>query len=304
MIDPRLAGTVAIVTGANHGIGEAIAVRLAEQGVRVFLAFYRGPSDYAKQELDEARRSGVGGAVLYQAHQQRDGEDVARGIRASGGDAVAVEIDLGVAENVGTMFDECEATLGPVDILVNNHTHCELETFDPALVSDEGIPVRLVSPDRVDRHFAVNSRAYALAMAEYARRFIARHDSTPGVVGGAEPSVGSRSGRIVNISTDAAHAHTANISYAASKHAIESYSRSAAAELGKYGITVNIVAPGPVQTGYIEAELMRRIEEGTPLGRVGVPADIADVVVFLASEQARWVTGQLMYVGGGWRMGQ
>ncbi len=126
-------------------------------------------------------------------------------------------------------------------------------------------------------------------MAEYLKRYLAREAGW---------------GRIINISTDAAHAHVANISYAASKHAIESYSRSAAAELGKYGITVNIVAPGPIQTGYITPEAEREIAAGTPLGRVGEPEDVAEVIVFLASEQARWMTGQLLYVGGGWRMHQ
>ncbi len=72
--------------------------------------------------------------------------------------------------------------------------------------------------------------------------------------------------------------------------------------MGRYGITVNVVAPGPIQTGSpaMEAD----VAAGTPLGRVGTPKDVADVLVFLASEQARWVTGQLIYVGGGWRMHQ
>jgi 3-oxoacyl-[acyl-carrier protein] reductase len=113
---------------------------------------------------------------------------------------------------------------------------------------------------------------------------------------------GAAWGRIINVSTDAAHAHIANVSYAASKHAIESYSRSAAAEVGHYGVTVNVVAPGPIQTGYITPNHEAHIAEGTPLGRVGEPDDVADVMVFLASRQARWVTGQLIYVGGGWRM--
>jgi 3-oxoacyl-[acyl-carrier protein] reductase len=126
-------------------------------------------------------------------------------------------------------------------------------------------------------------------MAEYVRRYLAR---------------GATSGRIVNISTDAAHAHTAKVSYAASKHAIESYSRSAANELGSYGITVNIVAPGPIQTGYITPEAVADIAARTPLRRIGAPEDVADVIIFLASQQARWLTGQLVYVGGGWRMHQ
>jgi 3-oxoacyl-[acyl-carrier protein] reductase len=176
-----------------------------------------------------------------------------------------------------------------VDILVNNHTLCVLETFDPALVTGEGSGVQLITAAGIDAHFAVNARAYALLMAEYFRRYSKR---------------GAASGRIINISTDAAHAHPANVSYAASKHAIESYSRSAAAELGPHGITVNMVAPGPIQTGYLPPKTVEQIASQTPQRRVGEPNDIADVVVFLASEQARWVTGQLIYVGGGWRMHQ
>ena len=126
-------------------------------------------------------------------------------------------------------------------------------------------------------------------MAEYLNRFLKRKADW---------------GRIINITTDAAHAHEANISYAASKHAIESYSRSAAIELGKYGITVNIIAPGPIQTGYLSPEEESSIASQTPLRRVGRPEDVADAIVFLASEQANWLTGQLLYVGGGWRMHQ
>jgi len=135
----------------------------------------------------------------------------------------------------------------------------------------------------------VNARACALMVAEYTARCLQRK---------------ARWGRIINVSTDAAHCHSANTSYAASKHAIESYSRSAAAELGKYGITVNIVAPSPIQTGYLTPQKESSIAAATPLGRIGRPEDVADVIVFLASEQARWITGQLLYVGGGWRMHQ
>ena len=92
------------------------------------------------------------------------------------------------------------------------------------------------------------------------------------------------------------------VSYGASKFALESYSRAAASELGRYGITVNIVSPGPIQTGYIAPELEQRLNVEIPLGRIGQPEDVADVVAFLASEQARWLTGQLLFVGGGHRM--
>jgi 3-oxoacyl-[acyl-carrier protein] reductase len=83
---------------------------------------------------------------------------------------------------------------------------------------------------------------------------------------------------------------------------MESYSRSAAVELGKYGITVNVVSPGPIQTGYITSELERKVITDIPLGRLGQPDDVADVIVFLASEQARWLTGQRLYAGGGHAM--
>jgi 3-oxoacyl-[acyl-carrier protein] reductase len=289
MIDPQLAGKVVLVTGANHGIGAATARAFAAQGAKVGITYWREQVRYSGEELAQAAKAGIGGEPLYSAELQRDGELVAEEIRAGGGNAAALALDLGASANIPRLFDWCEAQLGPVDVLVNNHTYCVLETFDPALITDAPFSVQLVSAAQIDAHFAVNSRAFALLMAEYTSRCLQRS---------------ARNGCIVNVSTDAAHAHVANVSYAASKHAIESYSRSAAAELGHYGIRVNVVAPGPIQTGYIPPELEVEIVKGTPLGRLGEPEDVADAIVFLASAQARWLTGQLLYVGGGWRMSQ
>ncbi len=289
MIDPGLEGKTVLVTGANHGIGAATVEAFASQKARAFVAYYRGPCRYSDEELEQARLDGRGGDALYRARQQQPAEPLVDRIRAQGGVVAAHEADLSDAGSIPRLFDLCEAALGPVDIVVNNHTHCEPETFDPASTGDDDTGVSLISAAGVDAHFSTNARASALIMSEYLKRHLQRSANW---------------GRVINISTDAAHAHAANVSYAASKHAIESYSRSAASEMGKYGITVNVVAPGPIQTGYITPEAEASIEADTPLRRVGRPEDVADVILFLASEMARWLTGQLLYVGGGYRMHQ
>ncbi len=289
MINTGLEGRVVLITGANHGIGAATARTFAAQGARVFVTCYRKPTQYTQSELEDAVKSGQGGPLLYAALRQASPEDVVQEILSRGGRAAPHEADLGKAANIPTLFDRCESEFGPVDILVNNHTYCILDTFDPAVETDEGFGIHLTTADNIDATFAVNTRAYALMMSEYILRFLNRQATW---------------GRIINLSTDAAHAHERNISYAASKHAIESYSRSAAAEVGKYGITVNIIAPGPIQTGYLTPAQESEIGAHTPLRRIGWPQDVADVIVFLASEQAHWLTGQLLYVGGGWRMHQ
>jgi 3-oxoacyl-[acyl-carrier protein] reductase len=291
MIDPGLHGKVALITGANNplGIGAATALALAGQGAAVFITSFRRPSTMGASEMAEARRAGTGGPAFYEAVGQQPPEDVAREVESRGVRASWHEADLADPASIPALFDLCERRLGPVDVLINNHAHWQPETFDPALATAEGYGMKLTNPALMDAHYAVITRASALMMAEYVRRHLAR---------------GAKWGRIVNVSTDAADAHLGAVSYAAAKHALESYSRSAAVELGKYGITVNIVAPGPIQTGWLgpaeEAEIGRK----TPLGRVGRPGDIADVIVFLASGQAGWLTGQLIYAGGGWKMHQ
>ena len=279
MIDPQLNGKVAIITGANQGIGAATAKSLASQGVKVFITYYIPDSSHSKDELIEAQKAGIGGDKLYSAMQQQSGEAVVDSILSDGGTAVAHEYDLGEIDNIINLFDLCEEELGPVDILINNHTHCVLETFDPAAVQDSII---LTNAESIDRHFAVNARACALMMREYLGRFIDRK---------------ATSGRIINLTTVLGHAQ--NVSYAASKRALVSYSMSAAGEMGKYGVTVNVVCPGATQTGWITPENEEWIIQKTPLGRLGYPDDVADVITFIVSEQGRWLTGQLIYASGG-----
>lgn len=110
---------------------------------------------------------------------------------------------------------------------------------------------------------------------------------------------GRQRGSIINLSTDSAQKFAGQINYGASKAAIEAFTRSVAIEVGELGIRVNAIAPGPTQTGYIPAEFEEELRESIPLKRIGKPEDIADVAVFLASDQARWVTGQVIKVSGG-----
>ena len=255
----------------------------------MFASFFRPPCQYSETELKKAAETGLGGDVFYRAMQQKPIEHLVNQFEEGGMKIYTLEADLADKMNISKLFDTCEKELGPVDILINNHTHCVLETFDPEETSKDGRGIFLPTASSIDAHFVINSRSYVLMMQAYLKRYLKN---------------GLNWGRIVNTSTDAAHCHPLNISYAASKHAIESYSRSAACEMGKYGITVNVIAPGPIQTGYITPETEKEIAEFTPLGRVGKPEDVADVTVFLCSEQARWLTGQLLYVGGGYRMPQ
>ncbi len=285
MIDPKLEGKIAIITGANHGIGAATAKALAAQGVKVLLTYYRPAVPYTEDELSEARQEQTPGMPLYYAMWQQRGEAIAEEIRASGGIALACEFDLGDAENIEKLFDRCEEAVGPVDILVINHTHWSPDTFDPALASGEKNAPVLTNPSIIDRHFSVDARATALMIRTFAERHVARQATW---------------GRIVTLTTVAAH--SASISYAASKRAIVSYTLSAAQELGKYGITVNVVCPGPTQTAYITPAHEKQIVAQTPLGRLGYPEDIANVITFLVSEQGGWMTGNLLYASGGFLM--
>jgi 3-oxoacyl-[acyl-carrier protein] reductase len=290
MINTGLKNKVVLVTGASHGIGAATAIAFANQGAAVFITYLRIPfdeSDVNSSDIDKP------GEVYYRLQQSRDAKDVVQGIQRNGGKADAWEADLSDVDVIPHLFDRAEEAFGSVDVLVNNAAHFEADTFIPQTQISESdqrghvFIEKTISTDLHDQHFAVNSRAVALMMAEYTRRHVARD---------------AQWGRIINISTDGASAFSRSVSYGASKHALESYSRAAAKEIGKYGITVNIVSPGPVQTGYIPPHLEAELVEAIPLGRIGQPDEIADVIVFLASEQARWLTGQLIYVGGGHAM--
>jgi 3-oxoacyl-[acyl-carrier protein] reductase len=296
MIDPGLNNKIVLVTGGNnpYGIGAATARAFAAQGAAVFIHYFRQSLELQGGVKEQGDPHTLG-LRFFLAQQSKSAEDVIQAIRTQDGRAEAWECNLAEPDVIPMLFDRVENEFGPVDVLVNNAADYLADTFLPAktLEGDDltlwenGPFVSTISAESHNRHFAVNTRAVALMMAEFARRHIEPNRSW---------------GRIINISADCSWGSPAEISYRASKHALESYSRSAAAELGPYGITVNIVSPGPVQTGYITPQMEEGLIGDIPLRRVGQPEDIADVIVFLASEQACWVTGQLITVHGGHRM--
>jgi 3-oxoacyl-[acyl-carrier protein] reductase len=267
MIDTGLKNKVVLITGVNnpHGIGVATAKAFATEGAAVFVTYLRNPS--------EVSTTSVPGEAFYRTQNTKTADEVISAIRERGGKIEAWEADLADPDVIPKLFDRAERVFGQVDILINNAAHCDPDTFIPQsqLGSNnravDEFPMNTITADKHDRHFAVNSRAVALMMAEYARRFIER---------------GASWGRIINVSTDGASGFSSEISYGASKHALESYTRAAASELGKYGITVNIVSLGAVQTGWISPELEKEEASHIPLKRVGQPEDVADVIIFFA----------------------
>ena len=295
VIDPGLKEKVALITGGNNpfGIGAAIARELASHGAKVFIHYFRQPAELSDEDRKTRPHKDPGLAFFFE-QQEKTADEVLASIRNADGSAESWEGDLRDPKNVHRLFEAAEKAFGPVDILVNNAAEYSADTFAPAGASGEDTAVWAGGPTlwtidatSHDRHFAVNTRAAAVLMSRFAGSVIRRQ---------------KRWGRIVNISADCAWGAPKEVSYRASKYALESYSRSAAAELGPYGITVNIVSPGPVQSGYISSEAEAALVRDIPMERIGRPEDIAHAVVFFASEQAAWITGQLLFVHGGHRM--
>lgn len=289
-----LKNKVVLVTGANHGIGASIAVAFAKQEAKVLINYYRFSAEaYGDISEEEVVKASNPGRALYCKMQTQTADHVLKTIQGFGGSAVAMEADLEDAKNIPLLFSKAEEIFGPVDILVNNAAYGKCDTFipqeelpdNPHFADD--FPVTTITSSSHDAHFAVNSRAVSLMMAEYAKRYIKGQRNA---------------GRIINISSDGAYSHPSAVSYGASKFAMESFSRAAAAELGPYGITVNVVSPGAVQTGWLVQGIVKDLENTYPLRRIGKPEDIANMIVFLASKEADWITGQVIHVGGGNKM--
>lgn len=265
-----LTGHVALITGANHGIGAATACALAACGARVLISYLR---------LDDAPDPGI--PERYRRNRASDAEPVLETIRTAGGDAIAIEADLADAATPARLFDAAEARLGPVDILVNNATGWLADTFDVERRDPVGRDHVGVSADTIDRQFAVDARGAALLIAEFARRHKER---------------GARWGRIIGLTSGGPQGFPAEVSYGAAKAALENYTMSAAFELAAQGITANLVYPPVTDTGWVTDAVRRHMETRPDLIHVAEPEEVARVIAYLVSDEARLITANIVHL--------
>ena len=220
-----------------------------------------------------------GAAVVVNYATSKDGADkVVAEIKGKGGKAIAVQGDVSKAADVKRIFAEAQQAFGRLDILVNN---AGVYQFSPL----EGI-----TEDEFHRHFNTNVLGVLLATQEAARYF------------------GDGGGSVINISSAVTEINVPQTAvYTATKGAVNSVTRVLAKELGPRKIRVNSINPGVVETegttaaGVIGSDFEKQLVAQTPLGRVGTPDDIAPVAVFLASDDSRWLTGDIVVASGGLR---
>lgn len=220
-----------------------------------------------------------GASVVVNYSSSKDGADkVVKAVTLNGGKAIAVQANIAKQAEVKRLFEETKKAYGRVDILVNN---AGVYQFAPLAEFTE---------EQFRWMFDLNVMGLLFASQEAARHF------------------GTAGGSIINISSVAATSAppTASV-YSATKAAVNAITKSLASELGPQKIRVNAINPGMVETegvhtaGFAESEFRTQIEAQTPLGRIGQPKDIAPAAVFLASEDASWITGETLYISGGYR---
>lgn len=212
--------------------------------------------------------------IINYAGNESKAREVAEEITHLGGNSKIIQADLSEPSQIPVLFEKAELAYGGIDILVNNAGR-----FDAK-------PLQQTDAELYTRLFDLNVRGSLLATAEAAKRL-------------------RSGGRIITITSIAARGGSGEVSvYAGSKAALEAMTRSWATDLGQRQITVNAIAPGPVETdmfhqGSMSDEVLQQQVALTALGRLGQPDDIADAVMLLCTDYARWITGQVIDVNGG-----
>ena len=267
MVNYGLKDRVALITGANNpqGIGATTALAFAREGAKVVLVYKRIQRSFDKNKTDR------NGADRYYQANAGNADIVVSKLKEMHADYLILESDITNEDAVKGIYSKVLDRYGRIDILVNNAADGDMDGFDT---------IEKITQNVIDDTFAVNVRGNILMMREFVNH---RGDY----------------GRIINISTDASQVFAGQITYGASKATLEALTRSVALEVAKYGITVNCVAPGPTQTGWIDADLEKAVIPLIPMGKLIQPEDIAETILFLASEQARMLTGQVIKVSGG-----
>lgn len=267
MVNYGLKNKVAIITGANNpqGIGATTALAFANQGAKVVLVYKK-----ISRQFDKNKTNKNGVDRYYQANAG-NAKIVESKLKEINADYIILESDISNEDAVKEIYSATIKQFGQVNILVNNAAAGDMDGLDT---------IEKITQDVIDDTFAVNVKGSILMMRE-----LIKHRSNYG--------------RIINISTDSSQVFAGQITYGASKATLEALTRSIALEVGKYGITVNCVAPGPTQTGWIDSNLEKSVITLIPMGKLIQPEDIAETILFLASKQARMLTGQVIKVSGG-----
>ena len=273
MVDYGLKDRVVLITGTNNpqGIGAATALAFAREGAKVVMVYKKVERPFDMSKTD---RNGVD---RYYHANAGDAQVVEARLAQMGADYLVIESDIADETAVKAIYTSAIERYGRVDILVNNAATDDENGLDT---------IEHITPSVIDDTFAVNVRGSIMMMREFVNCYIGQQSMASG-------------GRIINLSTDAAQVFAGQIAYGASKATLEALTRSIALEVARYGITVNCVAPGPTQTGWIDEALEEAVIPLIPMGQLIAPEDIAETILFLASGQARMLTGQVIKVSGG-----